>query len=367
MNIQTRKDLTNYLQACLVKQVSQETESSDEEFPSKSLKSYILESNIDNFEKIFLDKFDMKVLSTKDETIKIISVTEKQTKKKIRFYVDLLDKRFLVFHSADESKLTDEFIESLISKDSNSLDYPWFFNGFMNNVLSFGLNESFSVRFRNEFYNIEKELAEIKRFSMRFWGNDGKKTLNQISKIDSLKQGISLSNVGVKIGNEDLFISDNVNYKGRFTAISGNSVKEHLYLINRIKSSYRDIINKIESSSIEYISHENKVSIIGEPIIIKFSKKILDIKSFSNILTSSKKPFRLWGISNFLSDNYVAINGIDLHTGDKIDFEISSEWIRLYLPKGSCGNVIVRLLTNIQHYFDSNAKIIIGGQEINDY
>jgi hypothetical protein len=361
MDIQTRKDLTNYLQACLSKKDMKEIESSEEELPSKSLKSYIIESNTDDLQKIILDKFEMKVLSTKDDTIKIISVSNKLTKQKFRFYVDIFDKRFIVFHSSDESKLTDEFIESLILSDSNALDYPWFFNGFMNNVLSLGSNESFSVKFRNEFYDIEKELAEIKRFSMRFWGNDGKKTLNQISKIESLKQGISLSNVGVRIGNEDLFINDNISYKGRFTAISGNSVKEHLYLIQRIKSSYRNIINKIESSSIEYITNGNKISIIGEPIIIKFSKRISNIKLFSDILTSSRKPFRLWGISNLLSENYAVINGIDLHTGDKIDFEISNEWIRLYLPKGSCGNVIIRLLTNIQHYFDSNAKIIIGG------
>ena len=274
------------------------------------------------------------VLDLKDETIKIINVTNKQTKQKIRFYVDILDKRFIVFHSSEESKLTDDFIESLISTAPNSLDYPWFFNGFMNNVLTFGLNESFSVKFRNEFYDAERELAEIKRFSMRFWGNDGKNNLSQINKIDSLKQGISLSNVGVKIGNQDLFISDNINYKGRFTAINGNSVKEHLYLINRVKTSYREIINKIESSSIEYISKDNRVSIIGEPIIIKFSKKIVDLKSFANILTSSKLPFRLWAYLIFYLISYVAINGIDLHTGDKIDFEISNEWIRLYLPKG---------------------------------
>jgi len=366
LNIKTRKDLTNYLQACLVKKVPEESEIDEEDLPTKSLKSYIIESNIPNIENLPLDKFEVKVLSTKDDTIKIVSVIHKETRQKLRFYVDTLDKRFVVFHSADESKLTDKFIESLILKDSSALDYPWFFNGFMDNISKLGSNESFSVKFKNEFYNMEKELAEIKRFSMRFWGNDGRKTLNQLGEVDSLKKGISLTNMGIKIG-EDLFINDNVNYNGRFTAISGNSVREHLYLINKIKTLYRDIINKIESSSIEYIHGESKVSMIGEPIIIKFSKPILDVKTFANILTSSKKPFRLWGICDFLLEDYVAVNGIDLHTGDKIDFEISKNWMRLYLPKGSCGNVVARLLTNIQHSFDSNAKMIIGGEDLDGY
>lgn len=365
-SIKTRKDLTDYLQVCLIKKPSEDYEMSEEDLPQKTLKSYIIESNVENFDKLILDKFDIEILSTKDETIKIFSITHKTSKKKIRFYVDMLDKRFIIFHSADESKITDEFIQSIVERDSSLLDFPWFFNEFMDGILGLGKNESFSVKFRNEFYDMEKELAEIKRFSMRFWGNDGKKALNQISQVESLKQGIALSNVGVKVG-EEIFINDNVNYNGRFTAISGNSAKEHIYLVNRIKTAYKEFINQIESSSIQYVFDGNKVSIQGEPIIIKFSKTISDVKAFNNILTSSKNPFRIWGISNFIFEDYVSVSGIDLHTGDKIDFEIGKEWMRIYLPKGSCGNVVFRLLTNIQHYFDSNANIFIGGQKIDDF
>lgn len=31
--------------------------------------------------------------------------------------------------------------------------------------------------------------------------------------------------------------------------------------------------------------------------------------------------------------------------------------MRIYLPENSCGNTILRLYTNLQHYFDSNVKL----------
>ena len=44
---------------------------------------------------------------------------------------------------------------------------------------------------------------------------------------------------------------------------------------------------------------------------------------------------------------------VDLHTGDPIDLEVTPSTIRIYLPKGSCGNTVLRIYVNLQHYFDS--------------
>ena len=40
-----------------------------------------------------------------------------------------------------------------------------------------------------------------------------------------------------------------------------------------------------------------------------------------------------------------------------LKYEITPYLIRVYLPKGACGNTILRLFTNLQHYFDSAIKI----------
>lgn len=361
--IKTRKDLTNYFQLCLSKNPKNELQDTEEEeLPSKSLRSYIIESNT-SLESISPDNFEIKISSTKDDTLKILDVKDKNNNK-IKFYVDLIDNRFFVFHSFGEKNIIEGFMNDLINRKGGNFDYPWFFNKFMDKVSSLGANDSFTVKFRNEFLLSDKEISDIGKFSMRFWGNSGRERLNEIREKTSLKTGTSLSNVGIKVGGKYSFIKDNISFIGSLTAIQGNSIGEHFFIVNKIKSMYSQIINKIESHSISYDFSGNKIKIKGEPILIEFEKEIENLDFFIKTLVSSKNPFRIWGLPEVIDDDYISVKGIDLHTGDKINFEVSPNWMRIYLPKGSCGNIIARLLTNIQHYFDSNAKLIISGEEI---
>jgi hypothetical protein len=48
---------------------------------------------------------------------------------------------------------------------------------------------------------------------------------------------------------------------------------------------------------------------------------------------------------------------------NRITFEITPEFMRVYLPDGSCGNTIIRLYTNLQHYYDSLVVLAAGGGE----
>ena len=95
----------------------------------------------------------------------------------------------------------------------------------------------------------------------------------------------------------------------------------------------------------------------GAPLTIVLSKRIDELDYFLNGLFSSKKPFRLWGLRKPLEPDYVKVCAIDLHNGDKIDFEITPEWLRIYLPAKACGNTVLRLITNIQRYYDSDAYL----------
>lgn len=366
MQIQTRRDLGKYFQSCIDKTSKEDIQVDEEELPLTSLKSYIIESNlkfVNQLNEVKLKDFNIRFLDTKDSTLKIISVNDKHNKK-IKFFGDLLDKRFWVFYSLDNSQLTDRFIDTLITQQRSNFDYPWFFNEFMNRIGDLGRNESFSIRFRNEFLKNNGELSEIKRLSMRFWGSDGRKILSQLNEGTNLGKGIALSNMGVKIGDKDSFVNDNINYKGRFTLISGNSINEHFHLVNTIKSFYAKTIQLIESNSISYLVRNDKVRVDGNPLILEFSEEIDDLKFFVDTITSSRIPFRIWGVPEFLSKDFVSINGIDLHTGDKINLEINRNWMKIYLPENSCGNTVARLFANVQHFFDSKTKLLLGDEEL---
>ncbi len=81
-------------------------------------------------------------------------------------------------------------------------------------------------------------------------------------------------------------------------------------------------------------------------------------------LLSSTKPFRLWGLKRQINKDYYKAVCVDLHTANKLTMEASPEWIRIYLPYGACGNTVLRLLTNIQQYYDSGAKLVVGDEVI---
>ena len=49
--------------------------------------------------------------------------------------------------------------------------------------------------------------------------------------------------------------------------------------------------------------------------------------------------------------------GVDLHNGDELCIESTDSWMRLYLKNNACGNTALRLVSNLQEYYDSETKI----------
>jgi hypothetical protein len=43
-----------------------------------------------------------------------------------------------------------------------------------------------------------------------------------------------------------------------------------------------------------------------------------------------------------------------------VEVEITRHWMRVYLPRGSCGNVLARLFTNLQHALHSDIELVTG-------
>ena len=64
-----------------------------------------------------------------------------------------------------------------------------------------------------------------------------------------------------------------------------------------------------------------------------------------------------------LGRNSFRVTALDLHVANRITFEVAPDFIRVYLPDGTCGNPIVRLYTNLQHYYDSQVVLAAGGGE----
>ena len=96
---------------------------------------------------------------------------------------------------------------------------------------------------------------------------------------------------------------------------------------------------------------------------MRFSKPMPNLEKFVSSVFSGAEPFRLWGVPVQLADNFYRVNAVDMHVSHLIIFEISPEYMRVYLPDGSCGNTIARLYCNLQHNYDSRVSLKSGEGE----
>jgi 2-methylcitrate dehydratase PrpD len=77
-------------------------------------------------------------------------------------------------------------------------------------------------------------------------------------------------------------------------------------------------------------------------------------------LFNGLQPFRLLGVPLLRSEKRYDVDAIDLHTMDRIRFEISNEFVRLYLPKGACANTVVRFWSNFEQKLAAETKVTVG-------
>jgi len=363
MVIRNRRELTEYLENVMCRSYEELKEIGKLEYEQNLLKTYMIEANlktIKELEKIPQKGFEITIQETQDKYIYILKV-HKGDEKGV-FFVDTINPRFWLFHSINSSVLTDFFIKKLVGITLNYLDHPWFPTQFMEEIGREGIFRGFSLKYENEFDGEGDDIA-VNSLSMRLWGTTAPKILKILRQDDALNFSIALSGIGIKyfIGRGD-FVIDDISFWAKFTA-RGTSIDGHFNIISKIQRKYERLVKLIESNRLIYFQNGEGYAIEGQPITIVLKKTIEQLDKFLSELFSSKKPFRLWGIKHFLEKDFVRVNAIDLHTGGKLYFEITPDWIRVYLPKDSCGNTILRLFTNIQHYYDSQAKLYGGEDE----
>lgn len=343
-------DLRSMLEAVIDK-TSEEEET---DFKNK-IKTYLIESNISEItSKSLRGNFELR--NTSDNTLKIIkAIMDDQSYKD--FYLDVSDKRFWKIYSLHDSFTTDIFIRNLVEKNFSKLDFLWLPSTLLENYMGLGKDTGFSLKFKNKFGDIDS-INKIDDISMRFWGGNTKEIIEGLKANKFIEKGISLSSIGINHLVEGGYAKENVSYFGRFTLMKGNSIDSHFILMEKIKSNYSNLLNLFETRYRFTVEKKNGgLKLSCNPLYIDFGKKIESLEEFVNILFSSQLPFRLSGVVEKENDSLFRIYAIDLHTHDLVNFEVTPEWMSIYLSKTSCGNVITRLVTNMQTYMTSKIKL----------
>ncbi|HIH96744.1 MAG TPA: hypothetical protein HA348_04585 [Thermoplasmata archaeon] len=377
--IKNRKELHQFLELRVNKTYELEKEYQRLEEELNMVKSYIIESH-KPISELKADGYRINFSKTEDSTLFVVKFKRADMRKFSTLYVDTFDERFWTIHTVEKATIVDPFIDK-IAKTEFKKDYVWFPSQYMERFKERGLLRSITLQY-SELIGGDEEKS-IGDLSMKLGGpasgevlelfrnlprvkslilQTGDQRLSHILRVcEGLSHSSPLSGIGIEYtihGDEiSKFIRDDIIYKGKFTARGGNSVDGHLYLLRTAKEVYSTTIKYIEDEIAMGSAKVRPLRITGHPISIILTRSVEDLSAFSNEVISCKYPFRLWGIPRYESKDFVAITGVDLHTGSKLNIELSNDWIRLYLPRGSCGNTVARFYSIIQHNYDSNAKL----------
>jgi hypothetical protein len=338
--------------------IAAEEEKQKEEFGIETrgrppeLKTYIMESNT-GLPRI--QEGDTPVIFLSPTNLPQISALRLEyNNQSANFYLDATDPRFLLLYTNDVAEITDVLYNRLVQSTVNSFDKTWLPTEVQDQLAHLAGNvfRGFGLLFNDLFAHEERREEPIDELRMSVSGVSSGRAFSALNADKTLKRSLCYSKIKVERGNGQNFVADEVKYTGRIITKAGQSIDDHVSLVEIVRKIYRTLIEKIEQNSIGTRQVEGRTLIEGQAFELILDRKIEDLDKFAGRLLLST-TFRLWGIVNKISADMRQIAAVDLHTGDPINLEITPALIRIYLPKGSCGNTILRLYVNLQHYFDS--------------
>jgi len=333
------------------------------EYDTGLLKTLIIETDYrdhnrkDSLEQTLQKEFDETIDFLESDTKEFRAIKLPSIDPTELFYLDMQDERFWAVHTFSKGKTVGKFID-LVNK-SALFDTAWLPMNFLMDTTQHGQFKGFTGRFDDNFFEEDEEKAS--KISMKLWGGLAPIVVQTFRANPALAKKLSISGVRVKTSVEKdtgAFVIEDINYMGKTTAI-GESAASHFEFIDQVLiSRYKEAIEqKIEKT--HAIRVDNNV-LLGKPLFIRFEKEDFNIPEFAKSIFTAKKPFRLWGIPEVISDDFARVYAVDMHVGQAMTFEILPSTIRIFIDAGVCGNTIARFFTLFQQHFDAQAHLTDG-------
>lgn len=202
--------------------------------------------------------------------------------------------------------------------------------------------------------------------SVQMWGAQSRRVLSLLRSDSSLSECLSLSRVHVRYWPDeerrDAFCLDDIHCDGRLEA-RGTSFAAHLHLVDTLRYSYQQHVETIES---RYRVHTDSGpgTLFGGCLAIQPSRPLGDAADLCKRILTTSPPLRYWGVPAFSSPAFTRVSVLDLNLGRLFGLEITSDFIRVFLPAGASGSTVVRFFTNLQRHFDSRVRLL--GQDGQD-
>ena len=334
----------------------------ESEFPKGRgpLKTYIVEAHAPNGACLVDgDALELLTRLSKDVGLRVSKTDDKNLyevlSQRAGFFFDLLDPRFWVVHTMSNVDVAEEVLTTLISTYP-FLDYAWPSADIMRAIQTTGKSLGFTIDFDETRLSspavAEEELlrdpdAVVK---IRFGGTGAEALVRKLNEVVPNAMAFAMVKFSRDDSSTGSYIISELDHRGRLKA-AGNSVNLHLQTVSEFLHGYKSFIMAIEE--VAKIHTKQTGELIGSPIILEFPTPLKDFEGFVKALVSCKEPLKLWGLVNPIREDFVQIDGVDLHSGSRLRMDVTTAYLRIYLGPNSCGNTVARLLRNLQAHISS--------------
>ncbi len=267
--------------------------------------------------------------------------------------------RFWRLHTIIPVKEADGYHDTLVAGNTN-LDKVWLPPKYLETLhsLTGGLLQTFSLNHdRRPMHTIESESHDFDFVTLRLWASRAAQMLDRLRTSDVFHRGMSVRSVRIRTGDLDPdgdFTIAEYFHHGKVSA-KGTSFDEHNQMTLRVLNDYRKLVEGIERRYGLGVTRDEDgcFHVQGEPITINMEWTVDDLDYVITRMFASVEPFRLWGVPQRIADQHYRIRAVDLHVGDTLVFDITPRHIVIQLPKGACGNTVVRFLGSLQYHVNS--------------
>jgi hypothetical protein len=303
----------------------------------------------------------------------------------LSLFIDTTDPRFWMVHAISKSDTSDHAINGIL-EGSSALDSAWMPIELLKDFMTLGESRGLGLDFDRRFIDhvpkrrssseplgarqagVEREKNPVdlgdhlEYAKLQLWGSGADRILAALAGAN-LNHSTTLSKVRLRNENEEdveQFALTDVKFDGKVTG-RGSSFDTYNNVVLSVRNKYSTVIRDTED--IHQLRWEDGPAPIrkGRPFILNLGESgVSNLEHFCARVFSGTDPFRLIALPVRRNANFYTASAIDLHVNQKIDFEITRKFMIAYLPAHACGNTLLRLYTNLQHYFSSDVKAVDG-------
>jgi len=374
--VQTRDDLARYLSRSLPGEYKTVV---DDEVRSTAtyVKSYLIEAHPEGDASL---PQRLSVVFGEVAQLRDPSLLRAVDARGATYFVDTAHPRYQLLHSIGKSEQTDRVFLALTEGEVSGFDHAWLPASLLERTHR-GQLTGFKFRYQTAVGgvvaldppDVDHDTGELRQserrrstFTMTVAEDAAaEREFRQLVLLPVFQGRKALEQVQFRAVNQDNpeeFIVNGVYANGKIVG-NGTSIGGHFLTIDALIAEYEAVIERIEEEfAIGWVPAGDGFVLRGEPFLFRFPEdvQVVDLPAFVESLFRSARPFRLFGIPHSAGEGRIDVEAIDVHTGSPLSFEITAEWMRVFLPRGSCGNIIARLYTNLQHSLSSDVRLTVG-------